>query len=64
MWIPCESRVKRQTVSDSLGRFLVILIAVCHCLTLSNLVESGGIEPPSASPLQAVLHAYSVHFKF
>ena len=23
----------------------------------SVLVESGGIEPPSASPLQAVLHA-------
>jgi len=25
------------------------------------LVEPGGIEPPSASPPQAVLHAYSVN---
>jgi len=27
-----------------------------YCLAIVDLVEPGGIEPPSASPLQAVLH--------
>jgi len=31
---------------------------------LRYLVEPGGIEPPSASPPQAVLHVYSVNFLF
>ena len=32
-----------------------------HPSPLRYLVEPGGIEPPSASPPQAVLHAYSVN---